>query len=274
MAVAKLAKFLSKRILRIELPYIASICLTVALAYLSTLSPSFRGAQLQMSLPQILANIFYVVPFTKAAWIQPVYWTLAYEFAFYLFMSVGFAPIVSSARPRLFYSLTALLCALAISGVAPSHFLLFIMGCAVYRRLNRLADLVECVATIGLPFVVFITRGEWLESVVGAATAIVLIVGCFTRLPGAAGAVLAWLGSISYSLYLVHVPIGGRVVNLGRRFVSGEASDLVLSLTALMTSILFSWIFYKMIEQPAHRLARSLKPLRGTLSFLTVPEKG
>lgn len=33
--------------------------------------------------------------------------------------------------------------------------------------------------------------------------------------------VWATLGSISYSLYLVHVPLGGRVVNLLGRYVSG-----------------------------------------------------
>jgi peptidoglycan/LPS O-acetylase OafA/YrhL len=68
----------------------------------------------------------------------------------------------------------------------------------------------------------------------------------------------AFLGMISYSLYLVHVPIGARVVNLGLRFGGSEPYKLALSLTALAITILFAWLFYLAIERPATRMATAI----------------
>jgi peptidoglycan/LPS O-acetylase OafA/YrhL len=72
------------------------------------------------------------------------------------------------------------------------------------------------------------------------------------------GATLAGLGTISYSLYLVHVPIGGKVINLGERFVEGAVPELLLSGIALTISILPAVLFCWAIERPAIKLARRI----------------
>jgi len=68
--------------------------------------------------------------------------------------------------------------------------------------------------------------------------------------------ILGFLGAISYSLYLIHVPIGGRVVNIGRRFVDGPVQEFVLSMAALAVSLMVATLFWKYIEEPAKRASK------------------
>jgi peptidoglycan/LPS O-acetylase OafA/YrhL len=90
-------------------------------------------------------------------------------------------------------------------------------------------------------------------AIVGAATALVL-----TLVKAPEFRPLTALGAISYSLYLLHVPIGGRIVNLGQRFGHGTLFDLTLSLAALAASLAAAFVFYRLIEAPATALARRL----------------
>lgn len=71
---------------------------------------------------------------------------------------------------------------------------------------------------------------------------------------------LAWLGSISYSLYLLHVPIGGRIVNIGKRFAHDDLGYLGVALIAMLCSFLAAYVCYWLVEVPAMRLAQKLLP--------------
>jgi peptidoglycan/LPS O-acetylase OafA/YrhL len=75
-----------------------------------------------------------------------------------------------------------------------------------------------------------------------------------------------WLGAISYSLYLVHVPIGGRVVNIGKRFVHDDLGYLGVALIALLCSLVAAFVFSRLVEVPAMRLARKLLPSRSKVA--------
>jgi peptidoglycan/LPS O-acetylase OafA/YrhL len=71
----------------------------------------------------------------------------------------------------------------------------------------------------------------------------------------------AWaisVGAISYSLYLLHVPIGGRIINLGTRFGAGEAFDCFLIVLALAVSMLGAWFLVRLIERPSMRASRRI----------------
>lgn len=68
-----------------------------------------------------------------------------------------------------------------------------------------------------------------------------------------------WLGTISYSLYLIHVPVGGKVVNLGKRYVESQTGELLVSLLALVVSVATAYVFYLMIERPSQKWAARLK---------------
>jgi peptidoglycan/LPS O-acetylase OafA/YrhL len=70
--------------------------------------------------------------------------------------------------------------------------------------------------------------------------------------------ILIWLGSISYSLYLLHVPIGGKIMNLAGRYEShGWVIPMALAL-ALSASLLAAWSYWRWIEMPFHELSRRM----------------
>jgi peptidoglycan/LPS O-acetylase OafA/YrhL len=69
-------------------------------------------------------------------------------------------------------------------------------------------------------------------------------------------------GAWSYSLYLMHVPGGELFASLHLRSL-GPVPDWCL---VMASSLLFSYLFYILVERPSHKLARKIK-VRGTRSL-------
>jgi peptidoglycan/LPS O-acetylase OafA/YrhL len=67
-----------------------------------------------------------------------------------------------------------------------------------------------------------------------------------------------FLGKISYSLYLLHIPFGSRILNLGGRYADTEWKVWGIILLALLITLLVSWVFYKMVEYPAQMLSKKI----------------
>lgn len=60
-----------------------------------------------------------------------------------------------------------------------------------------------------------------------------------------------WLGRISFSLYLVHVPVLASVA-----YLLGDDMWWLVALIAFPASFAIAWLFHVAVETPAHRLAR------------------
>ena len=65
---------------------------------------------------------------------------------------------------------------------------------------------------------------------------------------------LRWLkfaGAMSYSLYLLHVPFQGRIINLGTRFIpQNSLGYLFLQILGWILAISISYLFYRLVENP------------------------
>lgn len=260
--------FMLRRLVRLEPPYLVSIVLVLLLGYLSTLSPLFRGAGLDFSFGQIASHLFYAIPLTSYPWLSPVYWSLAYEFVFYILVGLTFAFLIG--RDVEFTMLATALVA-AASFYAFGQFDVRILEFAVGILLMRIAVAQAHRLRLGLWLAaclaaVFFTGGMATGGAVLFATAVIF----FLR-EVEFGRWAYFVGGISYSLYLVHTTIGGRVVNLGMRFGGGPLYELFLIAAALAVSILFSMLFARWIERPArlasHRIgalpAKAAVPLSG-----------
>ena len=68
-----------------------------------------------------------------------------------------------------------------------------------------------------------------------------------------------FLGSISYSLYLIHIPFGGRLLVLTNIYVQSEAGKSFLIALFLALTIFVAWIFYLLIEKPSLYLSKKIK---------------
>lgn len=84
---------------------------------------------------------------------------------------------------------------------------------------------------------------------------------------------LLFLGDLSYSLYLVHVPVGGAVINAGTRLRLGPLTATVLALTAVGLSIAVAHAFHRLIERPARtwagRVAYGAEPAAAQPSLIS-----
>ncbi|HEV2551872.1 MAG TPA: acyltransferase [Stellaceae bacterium] len=249
-------QFLVRRIIRLEPPYLVSIALIIILWELSSRAPGFEGVAPHFTLLQILLHLFYLVPLGASEWLSPVYWTLAYEFVFYSLMGLSYAFLI---KRHIFYTAIGAIFACTIStlifDVPDTNFLLFLIGTAGMRYFTKTDDLQMTALAVGFSAIVVALISSSGAGLIAVCSLLVIM-----YVPVAQTNLLLFFGRISYSLYLVHVPIGGRVVNLGMKFGSGAVYDFALSCLALALSISFAWLFFMAIERPALIWSKRLVP--------------
>jgi peptidoglycan/LPS O-acetylase OafA/YrhL len=255
-------RFVLKRITRIDPPYLVTIALVLFLQYLSSLSPLFRGERLRMDWVQLFAHVGYLAPFFQKWWYSPVFWTLAVEFQYYLVLAAMF-PVLFSNKALL--RLGAVLGLLALGSIIPAgqtvawYFPIFLAGIVLCQ--SRICDLLrsELLMYPLLVFGVLFARFGWPPTVVAVFTCLMIT---FVK---TCPMFLCSLGDISYSLYLLHWPLGTRVMNFGNRFAHGEFQFDLLLLAGLAISLVSAWLMYRWVELPAKNLASRIKyKVRGT----------
>lgn len=267
-------RFMLRRLVRLEPPYLASVALALVLWYISSLVPGFKGIPPANDVGRSAAHLLYLVPLTGYDWLQPVYWTLAWEFMFYIMVGLLFPWFgTRQFELRLAVLLTAL-AALTYLQVVSQMTLLFSVGICAQRLFDAawltpseaVHDSEITIAVFGALMVftlAIIGRGNSEIAFVGGITALLIVALPAFSLCGPLGRVLNWLGTISYSLYLTHVPVGGRVVNFGSRFVDEPAQQFLLSLTALGCCLSFAAAFHALIERPAVNWGRQFRRRSG-----------
>lgn len=264
--------FWLKRLLRLEPPYLASIALALALWALSSLSPAYRGAPFAFEMHRLLLHLGYLNHYFGAESYNPVYWTLAIELQFYLSIALLF-PLLASKRVFLRPAVPVALLVLAWipnEGIFLFKYLpLFVLGILAYQFHARLLrgpvhGLLSALALLAAGF------RTGLPAMLAGALAAASITIFATRNVAPAllerpwTKALAWAGTVSYSLYLVHVPVGGRIVNLGTRVAGQGATRVGVLLAAVSASLLAAWALHRYVERPSQRLsaARSFKGSR------------
>lgn len=250
-------RFVAKRLVRLEPPYLACVVLMILLAYGSSWIPGFGGQPPAFDPAQLALHVGYLVGFTDYPWLNPVFWSLAIEFQFYLAIAFLF-PLVANRNP--WVRLVSLLALLGISLLPIPETLLF-----------------PYLGLFALGLVTFHFYVGWLDRRAYAALLAVFAVGlsvstslAIAILSVAAAAALAfirsvelqplvWLGTISYSFYLVHVPVGGRIVNLGARFDLGPLAQLGVVVVAVAMSLAAATLYHRWLERPAQRWSARIR---------------
>jgi peptidoglycan/LPS O-acetylase OafA/YrhL len=248
-------KFLGKRFIRIEPPYLVSIALVLILNWVSTLSPYYRGAGFSIDFTALAFHLGYLNAIFHYPWYNDVYWTLAIEFQYYLLIALVF-PLILHPKKWLSY---LIIISFALSGflidkhsLILNYGLLFIVGILIFQiKVNCITrqefGLMQMVVLIMI-FVRFDKR-----YLIAA-----LLPYFFIMYLDFTDRISKFLGNISYSLYLVHIPIGGRMINLAENFLKTGFQRSVAVFVAMIISVFSAWLFFRFVEKPAMQWSKKL----------------
>ena len=262
--------FFRRRCRRILLPYWAGIVWTVAIGLVAL---SFNGGTLD-DLTQSAAVWASVLSLTQVFTghphaINPVYWSLAYELQFYVVAALlMFFP--SRARWPFVLAVTGasvvfLWQGSPVEGLFLSYWPCFAAGCATHIWLRQPSDRPYAIAiAAAVMAAALVAPATWL-SLGAAALFVVLAPYDATLTRHRATTVLIAVGALSYSLYLTHVPIAGRIVNLMLRF---DAPAWVAVVSAAMASLAAGYLFYVAVERRYCRARRADDAVPMTVSAL------
>lgn len=250
--------FVLKRVVRLDPPYVVTIALIIALGVLSWYMPFQRDVVFEVSVPQVLLHFAYVNVFFGYPWLNDVFWTLAIEFQYYLLLGLVF-PLAFGRRAALRLATLAVLGALAF--VVPSSAFVF------YFVFLFIMGILTCQYRVGL-----IGKKQYAALLAAATLCALLTVGpaqttagfltvCAILFLRVQNAVFRFLGQISYSLYLVHNPVGRRALNVLMRATEWQSLGGRLALIAAATavSIVAAYLLYRLVERPSQAWSAALR---------------
>ncbi|HZY36391.1 MAG TPA: acyltransferase [Mucilaginibacter sp.] len=237
-------RFLLKRSIRIDPPYIATILLTII--FFGALSAS-KGEHIVFNPGQFLAHIFYLVPFTNYPFYNHIFWTLCVEFQFYLIVGLLYflsAHYIYKSAFLIAFSLTCLIPFSNSYYLVLNYAPIFALGISLVRFYqdrrwkNLLLPILMALFVgykFGLPIIALLT----------ASCLIIIFFKHSIRL-------MIILGDISYSLYLIHGLVLIMFVGIGKRlhFDFGHY-QLFWLVIEISIAISLAYLFYLVIEKPS-----------------------
>jgi peptidoglycan/LPS O-acetylase OafA/YrhL len=249
-------RFLLKRILRLDPPYLVTLALLIGLALLSWARHAFQPDKLLLSFPQVALHLGYLNAFFGYEWLSPIFWTLAIEFQYYVLLGLLF-PLLIHRNPITRLSALSVVGALAFLFPKTAfvfHFMfLFLLGISTfYLKVGKVGvkGFTVLLTVIGLGCTW--TLGP-LIAAVGVVTAMTIAYVNLKISP------LRFLGTISYSFYLLHGIVGGIMVAGAMRWIDSPAHRIALLPVMLGLALLASFALYRWVELPAQRWSSAIR---------------
>jgi peptidoglycan/LPS O-acetylase OafA/YrhL len=248
--------FFLRRIVRLEPPYVISVFLAFAIAYVAAHTPGYRGEPVSSDLLTFLTQFVYLAPWFDKPWINGVAWTLAIEFQYYSLMLIIGPLLLSGTKGRLLFLLAIIVVSSLLirdTRVVFVYLPCFGLGFAAllyYEKQLRFFQFALLTAVLGA----LVVHNLGLEPAVVAVASVALIfVPIRKPIP-----FLSFLGSISYSLYLVHTPVGDRVINLTTRLPNSIWLQLAGLAVAVVATTATAFALWRLVEGPSTALSKTI----------------
>jgi peptidoglycan/LPS O-acetylase OafA/YrhL len=252
-------RFLGKRIVRIEPLYLLAIGIVLTAAWVNTLSPAYSGPAFSIDWPRLAANLTYVNAFTERPWYVHVGWILAVELQYYIVIALSFG-IISSTKPiqRLLGWFAFLIAPLFWPKLLHSQFAL-LPGYSYYFAFGILAFQYQVKLIQKTEFLVLLSLMCGFIGLSYSPSAVV--VGLVVILPvlfnGMREPATAFIGRMSYSVFLFHMPIGFQVAPRLVKIL-GPNNPAVFFLTVGIV-LVCCWVLHHVAELPLQRLAQRVR---------------
>jgi peptidoglycan/LPS O-acetylase OafA/YrhL len=272
---ALLCNFTLRRFLRLSPPYWMTIFLVILINFASNLILTDRTTPLP-SIDVIVAHAFYLQNILGMDDIVPVFWTLCLEIQFYLVLMIllGISQKLIAKQKTLFQFLTdAVFWGLAVGSVLEAisvgeamrsfffpYWYAFFMGVLARWTLEKKAYTIWFWLYIGTITLFLIIR--WDDRLFVTLITGLSLYGLIHYQQFQYWFTSDWqqyLGKISYSLYLIHLLTGMRMINIGYR-LTGNSSimSFIWFISALVISIFSAHLFYILIEKPSLYFSRRI----------------
>ncbi|MEH2197159.1 acyltransferase family protein [Nostoc sp.] len=261
--------FIKNRFWRLMPTYWLALIMTIIL---NLISSPFNKTNLLDSFPSSLqswlGNLLLIQPYLNVPFYVVVYWSLVVELGFYIIIASLLAIRTSINQNFALFIAISLGLASVFIPADPRLGLLnywgeFLCGSLVFIALwasnrNHIYQRNLCLILI----ILLGSLGEYMNVTHNQQNQILfssifsIIIYFLYKLDKHIDSLyfIQWLkftGVMSYSLYLLHVPFQGRVINLGSRFIPLDSPMmLLLQIFGWAVAISVSFMFYRLIEKP------------------------
>lgn len=245
--------FLLKRLIRIYPPYLISILLVIVL---TSASHSLTGLKNDFNFLDIFSNVFLLNNFGIGHYLNVVFWTLGIEIQFYVLLGISFYLLKTKKSIVIFVLVMLFFASIprfkSLDLILP-YVLMFTLGIITYfykitKKLNlNLYSILVCTLLIHIYY--YLGTPVLLTSFFSVVT--ILFWNQANRL-------ILFFSNVSFSLYLTHVIVGGKVINLGLRYVDSLSERYILLIGAFGVSVLAAYIFYFLFEKPSMLLSKKI----------------
>ena len=249
-------RFLVKRGIRLYPPYLVSIPISILAANV-ILRPLAPGSMVHFSAQQLFYHFFFLNDLLHAPWVNVAYWTLAIEWQWYVLAGL-FLPLLVSRHAFARFcpvAVAMVLYFLCTSDRIVAHTMpIFLIGVFVFQHKIGLIGRWRLLALMAA--LAWAMRGPtgWLVAAVSAATgALIAFVGFRNRIAD-------FLGEVSYSVYLLHLPIGVTIIVWLSYLLPYSSFYLgVLDLLGLAASVGTAAVLYRWVEKPAQEMSSRVR---------------
>lgn len=249
-------RFVIKRAIRLYPPYLASIPISIFVANV-LLRPLAPADVVQVSARRLLYHFFFLNDLARVPWVNVAYWTLAIEWQWYLLAGL-LLPLLASRSALVRFVPVAgsmVLYFMCTSDRIVAHTLpIFLIGVFVFQYKMGLIGSRRLVLLIAV--MLWSMRGPtgWVIAAISVATGLLIAFVEF-RNPLA-----SFLGDVSYSVYLLHLPLGVGLIGWLSYLLPYSGSYLgALDLAGLALSIAAAAVLFRWVERPAQGLSSRVR---------------
>ena len=248
-------RFLLKRNVRLYPPYVASIAITI-LATNFVLVPLFHIPHMTVTARDLLLHSVYLNDLAGVRWINVVYWTLAIELQWYLLVGLVLPMLAGGRLARFVMTAAMILAYFSISwDRLVFHYLpVFLIGVFVFQYRAEIIDMREMLGLMAVMILATHRVSGWLVPAVAIPTGLLI---AFSRFQSRA---MDRVGDVSYSLYLLHLPIGVSVIGLLSHWLPYSSFYIgVLDVIGVAASMWAAWMMYRIVEKPSQELSSAIR---------------